>query len=183
MKIYSDIVSFDYTEDMYSYQLDLTNKLDKSKIQPADQNLINEIVLWKTNRYVKLDNDTLALLNHSDMQADTFNESFTGKILMKLLSTKGVRLPMASTILRFRNPNIYQIIDQRAYRFSMGEELKLGDNKNNIQVINSHIDLYIKYLDRIRKIADDRGLDFSIIDRVLYFMDKKHNHDKGIKYS
>lgn len=42
------------------------------------------------------------------------------EILRKLLMTPGIRLPMASTILRFKNPNVYQIIDQRAYRFLTG---------------------------------------------------------------
>jgi hypothetical protein len=46
----------------FKYQLDLTSKLDLS-ISEFDQNSINEIVLWKVNRYVSLSPDSLNHLN------------------------------------------------------------------------------------------------------------------------
>jgi hypothetical protein len=41
------------------------------------------------------------------------DKDLTSEILIYLLKTKGVRLPMASTILCFKNPNILN-----AFRFS-----------------------------------------------------------------
>ena len=57
------------------------------------------------------------------------NKEKTCEILTSLLKTKGVQLAMASTILRFRNPNIFQIIDQRVYRVINRDPLKLSQIK------------------------------------------------------
>ena len=46
-------------------------------------------------------------------KADSFLEN--------VLECKGIDLAMASTILRFRNPNVFQIIDKRAYRAVYGK--------------------------------------------------------------
>ena len=48
----------DYSGDLntflaqYSYQPELTARLDNLESVAIDQSLINEIVLWKVNRYV-----------------------------------------------------------------------------------------------------------------------------------
>jgi len=42
----------------YKYQPGLTDKLDNLNKMPLDQHIINEIVLWKVNRYVSVP-DTL----------------------------------------------------------------------------------------------------------------------------
>ncbi len=54
---------------------------------------------------------------------------------------------MASAILRFKNPNIYQIIDQRANRLLYSKELKIPHN------ILKQIDLYVDYLTKLRKVC------------------------------
>ena len=46
----------------YSYQADLTSKLD-SLDADFNQAIINEIVLWKVNRYAEIDSYTLILIN------------------------------------------------------------------------------------------------------------------------
>ena len=52
-----------FEEDFqYSYQEYLTNKLD-GVTKEFDQNIINEIVLWKVSRYANLNGETLRLLN------------------------------------------------------------------------------------------------------------------------
>lgn len=45
-----------------NFQPELTEKLDTVK-SDFNQELINEIVLWKANRYAKLNNETLNLIN------------------------------------------------------------------------------------------------------------------------
>lgn len=92
----------------FDYQTDLTKKLDCAS--DFDQNLLNEIVLWKINRYAKFSESFLIKINSTQIRGDSLNEDFTVEILSDLLETKGVQLPMASTILRFKNPKIYQII-------------------------------------------------------------------------
>ncbi|MEI6270138.1 MAG: hypothetical protein WCP01_14760 [Methylococcaceae bacterium] len=43
----------------YSYQPELTRKLDGVTKEAFDQPLVNEIVLWKVNRYAPLSSNTL----------------------------------------------------------------------------------------------------------------------------
>lgn len=183
MKTIKDKSEYEFFDEDFYYQPNLTTKLDKTFTQEADQNLINEIVLWKVNRYVELDSESMELLNHELIKGDKLDIDFTRNVLEKLLSINGIRLAMASTILRFRNPNIYQIIDQRAYRYAIGEELTLKDPKGNQKEIESQIDLYLKYLNKLSEISLSTGWPFSKLDRILYVLDKKNNKDLKIKYS
>ncbi|MFL1897258.1 hypothetical protein ACJRPK_16260 [Aquimarina sp. 2-A2] len=158
----------------YNFQPELTKKLDNVKSE-FNLELINEIVLWKINRYAKLDNEILNLINKIDRNAEFIDPSLTEEILMLLLKTRGIRLPMASTILRFKNPNIYQIIDQRVYRVIFGTALKLKTN------LNDNIVQYFDYLNHLREVCDLFQIPFSESDRILYEYDKKVNLEK-IKY-
>lgn len=158
----------------YKFQPELTLKLDKTK-SDFNQELINEIVLWKTNRYSELNSETLNLINKIDKKAEFINNDLTGEILMYLLKTKGIRLPMASTILRFKNSKIYQIIDQRVYRIICGTEMKIKTN------LNDNIIQYLDYLIELRKVCNVYLIPFSEADRILYEYDKLINLEK-IKY-
>lgn len=149
----------------YDYQIELTNKLDKIKTN-FNQNIINEIVLWKINRYANIDSKTLKLLNKIKSKDRLIDVDLTKKILSALLDIKGIQLPMASTILRFKNKYLYQIIDQRVYRIIYNKDLKLSTNKQK------QIELYLEYLECIKGITI---LKFYQIDRVLYKADKDVN--------
>jgi len=168
-------IEIDSTDFDYNYQNILTERLDKL-CDDFNQAIIDQIVLWKVNRYVNLDNETLTLLNKIDRIDTTMDIQFTRQLLGQLLKTKGIRLSMASTILRFKNPNIYQIIDQRAYRMIYENELKIPHNADQ------QIDLYINYLSMLRETCNKIGIEFSQSDRILYWADKQINHDKKIKY-
>ncbi len=170
---------FDTTIDTakfeYDYQDNLTEKLDKISGN-FDQTIIDQIVLWKVNRYAELDNKTLTLLNKINKTDTVIDLQFTVELLKNLLNTNGIRLPMASTILRFKNPNIYQIIDQRAFRLINKKELKIPHNQSE------QIKLYLNYLSTLRDVCNQEGFDFSNADRVLYWADKNINQDKKIRY-
>jgi hypothetical protein len=163
----------DFENSNYSYQTELTSKLDNLN-SDFDQDIINEIVLWKVNRYASVDNDTLNLLNQIKKTDTILNPELTGAILLKLLhkDQKGIRLAMASTILRFKNPTIYQIIDQRVYRFIYGAELKYSETD-----INQQITIYFDYLKKLKQICLDHNIKFEIADRIFYSMDKVYNSD------
>jgi thermostable 8-oxoguanine DNA glycosylase len=182
MKTYLDLENYEYSDAEFTYQSELTGILDSSSEQPFTQELLNEIVLWKINRFVKADDKLLALFNTIDLSNKELNSDLTQEILHELLKTKGIGLAMASTILRFRNPTLYQIIDQRAYRFVYGKELILSDyySEKNIQ---NQVSLYINYLIKLREISKETGWRFSDLDRILYLKDKQLNTDKTIKYS
>ena len=93
------------------------------------------------------------------------------KLLKKILNTDGVDLPMASTILRFRNPEVFQIIDRHAYRAVYGEKYPLY---TNTQVKRKFL-VYFDYLDRLNELCKLKNLEFKTIDRLLYIFDKSVN--------
>jgi thermostable 8-oxoguanine DNA glycosylase len=162
----------------YKYQTELTKKLDSINSE-FNQDILNEIVLWKVNRYAKFDDKTIELLNKVNPEDEIINQNLTKDILLNLLdeNQKGVRLAMASTILRFKNPKIYQIIDQRVYRFIYKKELKYSLND-----INEQIKLYLDYLVKLKQVCDTQHIKFEQADRILYKMDKLYNKDLKLKY-
>jgi hypothetical protein len=160
----------------YNFQPELTKELDKIETI-FDQNIINQIVLWKVNRYSAFDNETLNILNQIKKTDTVFDLNITKEILKKLLSTKGVQLAMASTILRFKNPNIYQIIDQRVFRFIYGIEMP-----KYFSSIEKQIDLYINYLEKLKYVCNDKSINFIFSDRIIYDLDKHYNKDLKIRY-
>lgn len=166
----------DIKNSVYNYQSDLTSKLDKLDTD-FNQEIINEIVLWKVNRYAAVDNETLNLINQIKKDDTQINPELTGAILLRLLSKeqKGFRLAMASTVLRFRNPKIYQIIDQRVFRFLYGKELKYSETN-----INEQITIYLDYLQKLKYVCAEHSVNFETADRVFYTMDKVYNPDEKL---
>ena len=92
-------------------------------------------------------------------------------MLATLLGESGVDLPMASTFLRFRNPRAFQIIDRHAYRAVYGEDYPLYSSSSD----SAKIDLYFRYLDALFALAESKNVEFDILDRVLYILDKQVN--------
>lgn len=162
--------------EKYNFQPKLTKKLDLIS-SDFDQEIINQIVLWKVNRYAEIDNETFSLLNSIKKEDIFLNESLTKQILEKLLSTKGIQLAMASTILRFKNPKIYQIIDQRVYRFIYGENMP-----KYFGSIESQIKLYLEYIEKLKNICREKLIDFELSDRIIYELDKEFNKNVKINY-
>ncbi len=166
----------DKSDFEFNYQIELTKKLDNTS-SSFDQNIINEIVLWKVNRYAEVENNLLTLLNSIDPNDKEIDLEKTKNILKALISKNGIQLAMASTILRFRNKNIYQIIDQRVYRIIYrGKKLKIktySSEKN----INDQIELYVQYLKDLRSICRQLNIPFSSADRILYMADKRINNE------
>lgn len=166
-----EITSQNLENENYKYQPKLTEKLDKIN-SDYDQNILNEIVLWKVNRFVEFDQETLQLLNNIKKTEKDFNAESTDIILQKLLNTHGIQLAMASTILRFKNPNVYQIIDQRVYRFIYGENMP-----SYFGTVESQIKLYIEYIKKLRGICNEKNIEYQHSDRILYQLDKEYNKD------
>ena len=156
--------------DTYQYQAPLTERLDQLARHHLTQTSIMEIVLWKVNRYVEITAQVLDDL--FDLVSLERKEHHRGEsVLDALLGTRGIDLPMASTLLRFQNPKVFQIIDRRAYRAIYGENYRLysaTSNKRKIQV-------YFAYLDKLNEFCDKMKVEFDTADRLLYEFDKKEN--------
>lgn len=62
------------------------------------------------------------------------------KCFNDLISSKGIKLAIASTILHFYNPDTFPIIDQRAYRELCSEEMPQNIKKEK------SFDIYYDYI-------------------------------------
>lgn len=154
----------------YEYQFKLTYHLDHLENTSMSQELVNEIVLWKVNRYVELPGEILHEIDSlSSLSRGEHRKSV--KVLDKLLDTRGVDIAMASTILRFRNPDVFQIIDRHAYRAVYGEKLPVKAYSSN----NYKMSVYFGYLDKLIELSEQRNIDFKVLDRLLYVFDKQLN--------
>ncbi len=163
----------DLTEFLRQYQYlpDLTKRLDKLSGDFSDP-VINEIVLWKVNRFVSIPSDLLASLNGAKFLSPGEHKK-ARQALLGLLKVRGVDLPMASTFLRFRNPKVFQIIDRHAYRAVYGADYSPSTKTDR------KADEYFKYLDDLRKLCEEKRLEFETVDRLLYSFDKKQNRKLG----
>jgi thermostable 8-oxoguanine DNA glycosylase len=154
----------------YMYQPKLTPKLDDLENVHLTPELLNEIVLWKVNRYVSLDEDQRRRID--DLRTLKPGEHGRARFVLEdLLDARGVDLPMASTLLRFRNPSVFQIIDRHAYRALYGRDYRLYTQTSP----KKKTEVYFTYLDDLRRLGDARGVDFKTMDRLLYMFDKEKN--------
>ena len=153
----------------YKFQDKLTKKLDAQTEDFTEITLL-EIVLWKTNRYPEINDQVLNGIN--DLRKDYTEEKMVS-LLRSLLALPGFDLPMASTVLRFACPDKLQIIDQRVYRFITDDQDSLKIPYNPEEKIN----LYQKYLKRLREICLEYNIPFNKSDRILYQLDKTENKD------
>lgn len=164
----------------YAYQIELTWDLDCGD-QSIDQNWINQVVLWKVNRYVKIGEKTLNMLQAVKADANNPQAQPNAEVIEALLKIKGVQIAMASTILRFCNPKVYQIIDQRVFRFIYGADQSilnvLQDTNGDKRVIDveNATKQYLNYLLKLHEICPSLGIKFEDSDRLLYLADKKLN--------
>jgi len=140
------------------------------KAYPEDHDIINSIVLWKINRQVELDAETIEYLNSLADALKQPDEALTNEdaawLVGKLIESKGVGLPVASAILKQYCPHVFPIIDQRAYFVLYREKLPL----------NAGVDIYLAYLDRCATIAKEYKIPFDKVDEVLYQIDKDSGH-------
>lgn len=176
-----------YEEALKNYAYDHGDKIsacikNNKKIE-EQQDIINKIILWKINRQAEPKVSVLEKLVH--VHEIQLNDLCTNKketedrvkdLLISLIETKGIRLPMASTILHFYNPETFPIIDQRAYRELYEKEAPRFTEDNSC-------DIYVKYIKDCYKYWEDNckcvGIEFSDIDKILYQLDK--NNKKPVR--
>jgi hypothetical protein len=156
--------------EAYEFQPELTERLDAAAGQSIDQVRLDEIVLWKLNRYVLLTEDGRAAIDAAT-KIQPGQHLLGEDALRALLGLHGADLPMASTILRFANPRTFQIIDRHAYRAVYGVRYPLS----SASTANRKVDTYFKYLDKLHELCKLRQLDFTSIDRLLYIFDRDVN--------
>jgi hypothetical protein len=157
--------------EKYDYHPDLTKKLDLLDPKEFGKELLYEIVLWKLSRFPYVDAELVQELK-GIANLEPKEHQKAKEILGKLLRSPGVALPMASTILRFLNPRVFQIIDDRAYRVLLPSKAKYPSKPAKITdgYVNTSIEIYFDYLDEIHRVTSEK-LPFQSADRILYQLD------------
>src|SRR5437660_985296 len=76
------ILNFKYESDDFIYQKKLTIKLDKLQNlnRSISQETINEIVLWKTDRYAELTPAAKKAINNPALRKSSFNKALTVEV-------------------------------------------------------------------------------------------------------
>jgi hypothetical protein len=165
-----DVENLERFLDQYHYHSDLTSRLDQLSSTEITTSLLHEIVLWKLNRYPYIPESLINKVNKiQKIQPRKHRKS--EKLLVFLLKCDGVDLPMASTILRFKNPNAFQIIDRHAYRALYGSDYPFSAATSIKKKING----YFNYLDDLHKLSKNKNIRFRDLDRILYIFDKNVN--------
>ncbi len=155
----------------YTYQPELTKRLDALNPRDLSTEVLYEIVLWKLNRFPQIDQKLID--NLKTMETLGANEHRkASEVLRALLSSPGIALPMASTILRFLNPKTFQIIDDRVYRIINPGKAKYPAKpiKINERYLKTSESIYFDYLDELQKHSSEK-LPFASADRILYQLD------------
>jgi hypothetical protein len=157
--------------DGYTYQSELTRKLDRLQASELDTEAFYEIVLWKLNRFPQLEEGLLESLKAlASLRPKEHRQANTE--LRSLLRCPGIALPMASTVLRFVNPKVFQIIDDRVYRIVQPGKAKYPTKPPKLgeSYLARSVTIYFDYLDALHEHACE-ALPFVDADRILYQLD------------
>lgn len=167
----------------YTYEddTDIKSRISNMNKDNTTDNIaaINEIVLWKLNRSINISEQTISMLNsigHLNKPSDVLNDRTVYKLIEDLLSSKGIKLAVASTILHFYYPNIFPIIDQRSYRELTGKEFPAYLSSQRC------IEVYIDYIEKCWQynIEYCPGIPFESVHKILYQRDKEKGNK--VKY-
>lgn len=122
----------------YANYNEITERINECDFCNETENadIINSIVLWKINRQVKVENSLIVKIKNLQcykVELLDIYEAEIREILKVLLEMKGVRIAIASTILKMFKPLAFPIIDQRAYRTIYNNDLPTfsGKDKNS----------------------------------------------------
>lgn len=184
----------DYKELLKKYPSD--SKLECEDIKEGIRNPLNQdekkiliyrAILWKINRTINVSNELIERLFSLTNLSFEENEEQVIEVLKYLVNQKGIRLPMASTLMHFLNPNQFPVIDTRAYRAIMLWKNK-KEYKFDIQNFSKQENVgkvYKEYVQLCREFYEEEisnreyNIDFFDIDKVLYMMDKKNKTLNG----
>lgn len=173
MDNYREILKRFKYESSEHIEMRLTNVDDENVRE--EQDILNEIVLWKINRTVHISESTIELLKSFDYLKTPMDAVYDARVkdlVSKLLLSKGIGMPVASAILHFYYKDIFPIVDQRSYRTLYGKDYPQYTTKNKNQ---KYIDMYIKYIEdcyffNVEKCPD---IPFNLVDKIFYQIDKE----------
>ena len=128
---------------------------------------LRRVSLWKLNRVLEVSSATLEKLRRvARNQKLTLESRGSREALEALVASDGIGFPMATAILKFVNPDVFPIIDVRAYRAYTGRKPSGATYT---------FEKYAEYARALRRIARARDRPLREIDEQLYCFDKKYN--------
>jgi len=170
------MVQFNINKDKLDYKFNynpnetknlkkLFSEIRENETLSADS--LRRIALWKIDRIIDISEDLIEKLDSlaKDKSINIFDKNIE-KIIVELTSSNGIGFPMASAILKFIRPDVFPIIDVRAYRAIFGKKIYYSKYS---------IDIYYNYVKEIYSIRDKLELPLDEIDEQLYEFDRKHN--------
>ena len=168
---------YDDATDALNFPYEYNNKETASLNKAANSNaqidihLLRRIALWKLDRVLDVQSETIKKLQSVATDPDLRVDSAeTRSLIEELLECQGIGLPMASTILKFLRPDVFPIIDVRAWRAMYGKK-----GYFNQASVKQNIDHYLTYASRVRSIAEQTNRPLREIDEQLYCFDIKYN--------
>ena len=154
----------------FEYNNDETKKIkerfsDKNKKISLDD--LRRVSLWKLNRVLDIEDKTIEKINIIRLKEDLkYNENIVIEIINELKKSSGVGFPMLSSFLKFLRPDIFPIIDIRAYRALYGKKIIYGQYS---------IEKYFDYIKKVYEIQEKTGLELYQVDEQLYCFDRDYN--------
>lgn len=167
MKIFdidSDVLDFDFL-----YNPEETTFLQEQMRGKSDVSIddIRRMALWKLDRIIDVSNETLECLHKiSNDESISIQSELVFETIKRLINSNGIGFPMASAILKFLRPDIFPIIDVRAYRAVYGKKIYSSQYS---------IEKYIDYVKKIYEISEKLQIELKEVDEQLYCYDKKYN--------
>ena len=140
-------------------------KLNGAKSITADD--LRQVWLWKGNRVLSVSPETLKKLKMlSKTKGIQIQDPIVKEVIERLVESQGIGFPVASAILKFINPEVFPIIDIRAYRALTGAKSYYTTYSYK---------KYIAYARQLSAIAKATGRPLREIDEQLYCFDEKYN--------
>lgn len=156
-------VSLNYEFEYNNEEKDrVQSSLSENRMLARDD--LRAVALWKINRALEFTDDVLKSLESLRSVGNLRYDSALSKgVIMKLVSARGIGYPVASAILKFIRPDVFPIIDARAFRVLFQQKAKCS------------FDAYMDYTRQIHEIACFFDMPLDRVDEQLYCFDKCYN--------
>lgn len=133
----------------------------------VDINDLRRVSLWKSDRVMSVSDETLLKLQKlTAKKSIAITDDLSREVIECLVACDGIGYPMASSILKFLRPEVFPIIDVRAYRALTGTKPYYGTYT---------YEKYRDYAVELQRIALSTSRPLREIDEQLYCFDEKHN--------
>ncbi|MCD8543407.1 MAG: hypothetical protein LRY52_00635 [Sulfurospirillum cavolei] len=167
MKIFNlnhDTLNFNF--EYNSNETELLSQLFANSSNITIEN-IRRIALWKLDRILNISDEIIQDLHKiAEDKSIRLTSELSLNTITALVNSEGVGFPMASTILKFIRPDIYPIMDVRAYRALYGKKIYYNQYS---------LDKYLNYTKQIYVIAQTLKINLNTVDEQLYMFDKIYN--------